>query len=265
MATGYGRRLADGSREILPYYPTRALAPAANIVSNVEDLARFAALQFSEGPAGGHQILAGSTLREMHRPHWLNASWTGGRGLGFAVTRRDGKTVVYHGGWVAGNRTHLLTVPSEKIAVIAITNADDGSPSFFARRVYDLLAPALRAMAPPPAPTKAVVDTARWQRYLGRYTDPWGWEYQVLIRGDQLLLYEHSYPPEDSPQGGLTVLEPVSKDTFRMGDGELVVFEFDQEGPAGKVVRIRRRYDYIFPIGTDQHVPNSAAEGRDDG
>ncbi len=244
MTTAYLRRGDDGERRIADYYETRAIAPAANIVSSVADLARFAALQFSGGSrAGKTQILRASTLREMHRPHWIRDGWRSALGLGFRISRRDGKTVVGHGGWVAGHRSHLLLVPAEKIAVIVLTNADDASPSRFSYRAYDVAGAAIaKAVAPEPEPKQA---DPGWQRYLGEYADPWGWEYKVMVLGDELVLYEHNYPPEDDPGDALTRLEPVAEHTFRMSDGELVVFELDA---GGKVERIKRRYDYIYPI-----------------
>lgn len=243
LTTAYLRRMADGSRQVSEYYDTRGLAPAAEMVSTVEDLARFAALQFRDAPrAEGAQILRGSTIREMHRPHWVKSDWSGGRGLGFSVSRRQGKTVVSHGGWVAGHRSHLLLVPAEKIAVIVMTSADDASPSFFGYRIYDILGPAI-AGAVAPEPEEKVADPA-WQRYLGVYADPWGWEYRVMILDGELTMYEHNYPPEEDPGDGLTPLTPVSEHTFKMPDGELVVFEL---GADGTVERVRRRYDYIYP------------------
>lgn len=248
MTTAYLRRQGDGSRGIADYYETRAIAPAANIVSTVEDLARFAALQFRRGAkAGGDQILKASTLDEMHRPHWVREDWSGGLGLGFRVSRRQGKTLVTHGGWVAGHRSHLLLVPDEKVAVIALTNADDASPSLFSYRALDVVGPAI-AKAVAPAPESKVVDPA-WQRFLGEYADPWGWEYKVMILNDELVFYEHNYPPEDDPGDGVTRLEPVADNTFRMSDGELVVFELGEDG---EVVRIKRRYDYIYPKTSDK-------------
>ncbi len=247
MTTAYLRRAADGSREIADYYETRAIAPAANIVSSVADLARFAALQFAGGPHfGGEQILRASTLREMQRPHWIRDGWQSALGLGFRINRRQGKTVVGHGGWVAGHRSHLLTVPAEKIAVIALTNADDASPSLFSYRAYDVLGAAI-AEATAPEPKEKKADPA-WRQYLGEYTDPWGWEYKVMILGDELVLYEHNYPPEEDPEDALTRLEPVAEHTFRMSDGELVIFELDDDG---RVERIQRRYDYIYPVAPE--------------
>ncbi len=178
----------------------------------------------------------------MQRPHWIRDGWDAGLGLGFRISRRRGKTVVGHGGWVAGHRSHLLMVPAEKIAVVVMTNADDASPSLFSYRAYDLVGAAIvEAVAPEPKERKA--DPA-WQAYLGQYTDPWGWEYKVMILNDELVLYEHNYPPEEDPGDSLTRLEPVSEHTFRMSDGELVVFELGEDG---RVERIKRRYDYIYP------------------
>src|SRR5262249_51517764 len=130
LATGYGRRMPDSGRSSRPFTEARGITAAAGLSSSVEDLARFAALQFRDrpGPAGGPQILKGRTLREMHRVHWLQPDWKSGWGLGFAVIHREERDLVGHGGWVGGYQTALYFSPREKIAVIALTNADDGHP-----------------------------------------------------------------------------------------------------------------------------------------
>jgi CubicO group peptidase (beta-lactamase class C family) len=242
-ATSYYRRAADGSRRIFDYYDMNGLTAAGNAVSSVEDLAAFARLQFRDGAAGGTQILAGSTLREMQRPQFVYPGFEGGRGLGFAVSRSDGTTFVVHGGWIGGNRTHLLLVPAEKIAVIVAANADDADASFVARKAYDAVAPAIAAATATPKASR-VADPA-WQRYFGTYTDPWGWEYEVLVLDGQLVFYEHNYPPDDDPLDGITPLVPVAENTFRMPDGEPVVFELDA---SGRVERVRRRFEYLTPM-----------------
>jgi CubicO group peptidase (beta-lactamase class C family) len=242
MATAYMRRMPDGRRDIFEYYETNGIAPAANIASTVEDLARFASLQFRDQPAGASQVLKGSSLREMHRPHWVYPSWTGGRGLGFGISRRNGKITVSHGGWLGGNRSHLLLIPDEKIAVIVMVNADDASPYFFSYEAYDVVGPAIvEAAAPEPAAKKT--DPA-WRKYIGDYVDPWGWEYKVMILDNELIMYDYNYPPEENAEDALTRLTPVGKHTFRMSDGENVVFEMDKKG---NVIRVRRRYDFITP------------------
>jgi D-alanyl-D-alanine carboxypeptidase len=242
------RKQPDGSRGTLDYYDTGAFAPAAAVVSTLEDLARFAALHLTADtagpPAGGSQILSGPTLAEMQRPHWVNARWTGARGLGWGVSRRDGHTYVSHGGWIGGHRADLVLDPERGLAAIALTNADDASPGFFAREALALVGPAVAsrsASAPVPVPFDP-----NWTRYVGTYTDPWDWEIEVLVLNGGLALYEHGYPPEDDPEDAISRLTPTGEHTFRLPDGETLRFELDA---AGKVTRMYRRSDYYLPKG----------------
>jgi len=247
LVTGYGRRLPDGSRRIMPFTDSKGITPAANISSSVEDLARFISLQFRlEGKPGGSQILKGTTLREMHRVHWLRPNWKSGQGLGFSVNRMGERTIVGHGGWVGGYRTQIGFCPEEKIGVIILTNADDGDPGFFLEQTFAVVAPAiLKAAQPPSRPMKP--DPA-WKIYLGRYQDPANFDTEVMIVGGKLVMYGFNYPPETNPVGELIELTPEGQHTFRMtgenGDGELVVFEL---GPDGKVKRVKTGENYIYP------------------
>lgn len=272
MATAYFRRgaeAADGGRPVFEYYDTGAISPAANIVSSVEDLARFAALQFRDGTesvdegtgdegAGGGQILRASTLREMHRPQWIRDGWQSAIGLGFRVSREDGEIVVSHGGWVGGNRSHLLLVPAREIAVVVLTNADDANPGLFASRALATVGPALAAAAAASAPAGAPAGPSDWMRhadaYTGTYTDPWGWETEVMVLDGALVLYDHDYPPSDTPADGITRLEPVvgpgaPAHTFRLPDGETLRFQLDADG---RVERLWKRSEYLLPAPPPQ-------------
>ena len=98
LAIGYGRRVPGRARGVEPFVDTGAEAPAANLASNVEDLARFVSLQFREGPSGGAQVLQGSTLREMQRVQWLRPDWRRGWALGFWIRRVDDQVRIGHTG-----------------------------------------------------------------------------------------------------------------------------------------------------------------------
>ncbi len=141
FVTPYGRRLPDGTRKIQPFMDAKALTPAANMSSTVEDLGRWASFHMLEGRTLPGQILKGSTLREMHRVHWVLPGWRSGRGLGFSVRKLDDRVVYGHGGWVAGNKSQITISPKEKVAVVIAINADDGVPAFFADRAMSMLAP----------------------------------------------------------------------------------------------------------------------------
>lgn len=232
LAVGYGRRMPGKPRRVEPFFNGAYMVPASNFASTVEDLAKYASLQFRRGPAGGTQILEGSTLAEMQRVHWLQPDWKSGWGLGWGVSRRDDKTRISHGGSVPGHRTSISMVPADKVGVIVLTNSEDGRPSLYANQAYAILAPAIaKATAVPPVTLKG--DTA-WQKYVGVYT----WEDEeihVAVLDGKLALFD---PSEDNPWAAKVTLEPVSGNVFRMTDGdaegETVTFILDA---AGKVTR----------------------------
>ena len=98
LAKGYGRRMPDGSRAVMPFIDARSMASATGITSTVGDMARFVSAQFRTGPRGGDRILSTASLREMHRVRVLENTWTRGNAIGFAVSRVGDKTYIGHGG-----------------------------------------------------------------------------------------------------------------------------------------------------------------------
>jgi CubicO group peptidase (beta-lactamase class C family) len=74
MATGYGSRMPDGSREVIPFVDARGMAAATGLTSTVEDMARFVSAQFRRGARGEDRLLSTASLREMHRVRMLETS-----------------------------------------------------------------------------------------------------------------------------------------------------------------------------------------------
>jgi len=226
LAASYDRLLPDGTRLRLDFPESQGLIPAANISSCVIDLAKYIALHLRYEDISDSAVLAGPTLREMQRVHWLDPSWNSGRGLGFAVNKRNNRTLVGHSGWVAGYKSRIVFCPAEKIGIIVLMNCADGDPTTIAYRAYDLVAPLiLKARPSPPALTADLVAAAK---YVGDYEDLTGWRIRVMVRHDRLVLYQHDYPPADDPEAGVIELTPVDENIFRMtgenGNGELVRF-----------------------------------------
>ncbi len=135
LAVPYGRRMPDGSREVLPFVDARGLAAATGVTSNLEDMAKFVSAQFRRGPRGGAQIVSTGSLREMHRVRSVEDNWTSGTGLGFDITRFKDRTYVGHGGGYPGNTTHTLIQLDDKVGVIVLTNTNDSNPSDIARQL----------------------------------------------------------------------------------------------------------------------------------
>lgn len=240
LAKSFGRRLPDGSRAAALFTDSRGITAAANMTTSVNDLARFAMLQFRGGAAGGAQILRGSTLREMHRVHWIDPDWQAGWGLGFRVQRIGGKTYIGHGGSVRGYRTALRICVADKLAVIAFTSADDGNPSQFVDRAFEWLAPAVAHARPA---ERREADPA-WRRYTGRYRSHWR-DVQVLLMDDGLVAIDPSLP---DPMASPTRLAFAGEHTFHSEDadgygshGEAIVFELDERGKPRRM-RIGENY-----------------------
>jgi len=235
LATGYTRRLPAGARSVAPFTDCDGITPAANMTTSVTDLTRFAMLQFRDGPAGGAQILRGSTLREMQRVHWLEPDWEAGWGLGFRVMRTRGKTYVGHGGALRGYRTIVHLCPADRIGVVVLTNADDGNPLLFAEKAFQWVAPAILKVVVPAAPPG---PPPGWERYAGRYRSPWG-DVQVLVVEGRLAMIDPSLP---DPMLVVTWLHPVSEHAFRSetkngfgSHGEPVVFSLAADGRVARV------------------------------
>ncbi len=232
LAIGYGRRMPGKARRVEPFFNGAYMVPASNLASTVDDLAKYASLQFRTGPAGGAQILKGSTLAEMQRVHWLRPDWKSGWGLGWGIARRDDVTRIGHGGSVPGHRTQVSFAPDSKFAVIALTNSEDGRPGLYVNQAYAIVQPAIAKAAA--AEAKVPTADPAWNKYVGVYT----WEDEeihVAILDGKLTMFD---PSEDNPWESKVILEPVSGNVFKQkgGDatGETVTFILD---PAGKVIR----------------------------
>ncbi|MEE9442988.1 MAG: serine hydrolase [candidate division Zixibacteria bacterium] len=236
LARGYGMRDPEQPRRVESFYDKKAMAASGNMVSTVEDLAKFISLQFRDSAAGGAQILKGSTLREMHRVHWLQSNWKRGRGLGWIVANVDGQTRINHGGFVPGYKTHISVEPSNRIGIIVLTNSDDGDPQFYLNQAWNIIAPAIKK-ATARAEQTPVPDSS-WIKYIGDYE--WsdiGGLIKVMLLNGELTIIEL---PDDNPWKNRIRLEPVSENIFRMKDqwqkGELIRFEMNDDGEVTRII-----------------------------
>lgn len=246
LAVPYDRPKADGLREILPFTDSKGITPAANLSSTVEDLGRYISFHLSDGKVGKNTVLKSSTLREMHRIHWLYPSWKQGWGLGIRIYRDGERTLCGHGGSVSGYRTKILFAPAEKVGVICLTNSEDADPYTWGDQMMRMMAPTLASVCAPPL-SRFKADSS-WKKYTGTFHNSWG-EVHVLFHKDDLVLMDPSY---ENPFDSLMKLIPVAKDVFRMEgeDGQMSIGEkavFDM-GRDGKPKSLRIGATYHYPV-----------------
>jgi hypothetical protein len=226
----------------MPFFQARGIAPAAGYASTVEDLAKFASWQFRLLDKGGAEILKASTLREMQRVQWIDPDWKEGtsRGLGFWVRRQDDKNFVGHGGSCPGYRSEIRLNPSEKIAVVFMTNAMSIDPTVFTRRAHQMVGKAIAEAIKNPA--KGTPDDPAVAKYIGLYRGDWG--ETAVIHWDGALAFLEL--PTKDPVGDLETLRQETADTFRRvrSDGSLgeqIRFDLDANG---QVLRMWRHSNY---------------------
>jgi len=242
LATGYAALDRTGRRQPVPFFKANGIAPAAGYASTAEDLARFASWQFRLLQGGGSELLKATTLREMQRIHWVEPDFETTWGLGFVVWREDSKVFVGHDGSCPGYRTALLLMPAERVASVFMANAGGVDADRWAQRLYDIVAPAIRAAVKEPGKAKAPDPELR--RYAGTYDQaPWDGEVAVLPWEDGLAMVGF---PTMEPVKDMVKLKKVGEHTFRRVRkdeelGEEIVFEM---GADGRPTRFRRHNNF---------------------
>ena len=238
LATGYGRRMPDGNREIYSFVDARAFDPATGVSSTVPDMLRFLQWQMRVRDRDSEEVLATNTLLEMQRVHWLLPGWQTGWGLGFSLWHTEDRDLIGHRGSYFGYRTQTLLSPREKVGVVVFTNGGDGNPRRFLDKAFEWVAPPLVEAAEAAGAKESTVFDPTWEMYLGTYRGRWD-DLTVARLDDELVLLSHLSENPDQSKG---VLKPTDEPhVFRMeGDGydahgELVRFALDD---SGVVIRI---------------------------
>jgi len=226
LATGYGRRLPDGTRQALPVIDAKGMAGATGVTASVADMTRFVSWQFRLLDGQDTEVLKPSTLRTMQRLHWADPEWDRGFGLTFMIFKKPGRELVGHLGGYPGFRTSTLISAREKLGVIVFTNSLDaqaypGQPLSITDRAFEWVGGAIaEARAEPESQSKR--HNAEYSHLEGTYRCIWGDSHVMELDGE-LVVIDITDP---APKKSLSILEPLgeSKLTFRVTKGEPLLF-----------------------------------------
>ena len=207
MATGYSRRMPDGSRSTIPFIDARGMASATGLTSTVEDMAKFVSAQFRKGPRGEEQILSTASLREMHRIRMLENNWASGNGIGFGVYRLNDIVYVGHGGGYPGYTTNTMIRLDSKVGVIVLTNTNDSNPTDISRQLMSTVGKAVVELTEE-SPELVPWDPS-WERFTGLYRGVFG-DNQVVLLNEQLVIITPNAQDIDDSRS----LEPLGNDLF---------------------------------------------------
>jgi len=242
LAVGYGRKMADGSREVMPFVDARGMAAATGITSTVEDMARFVSAQFRRGKMGGAQLLSTGSLREMHRVRMMESTWTTGYAVGFSVKREKDKIYVGHGGSYPGYLTQTYFMPDSKVGVVVLTNAADANPGDVAMQLLASVGDAL-AKDRAPKPNTVSWDPA-WSRFAGVYRSRAG-DSQVVELNQRLVIVN---------LGGATLENPVRLEA--LGERRFRFTAPTGGGVAGEIVRFEEADGKVVRMFTGDSFAN---------
>ncbi len=199
-AAGYKRSLGH----IVPAkYYQNIIAPAGNLISSIDDMARFAAMLLARGALpGGNRLLKASTIDLAFSPHYWASQLLkddASMGLCFHLSRINGAQVVEHTGATSGFTSAISLVPSMDLAVLVFSNIDE---IFGARRTLELKHKVLVALLgeEQQSASGATVDASiavKLPGYYGplpgvltntRILGYYGGDFKVSLKGSVILL-----------------------------------------------------------------------------
>jgi CubicO group peptidase (beta-lactamase class C family) len=125
-AVGHIHAPESGEPQVaLPYLIPRGSNPSGGIISNVEDMLRFARFHLGEDTISDESVLTRHTRDVMQVPRVVAGArrrW----GLGWEIRLVDGCRVIGHSGGTHGQYTSTILVPEHAFAFSVCTNSNQG-------------------------------------------------------------------------------------------------------------------------------------------
>jgi CubicO group peptidase (beta-lactamase class C family) len=210
----------------------RAVAPAMQMWSTVDDLGRWGAFLADPDPA----VLRAETVAEMATLAVMAdpLRWTLGFGLGLMLHRRGDRVLVGHGGAMPGFLADLMVSRPDKLAAVVLTNTGGGAdvPDLAGRLIEAVLEeePVVPPMWMPPAapPREAAELVGSWWLEGDEFVFRW--------RDGRLEARRSGTPDWADP----STFEPLGDDRWRTaGAGEVGEILRVVRDAAGDVAELR--------------------------
>lgn len=188
-----------------PWPLPRAAQAAGGIVTNVQELLRYAEFHMSGQGVDGRQLLPSATLEQMQTPQISRWNDQENIGLSWFIDDAYGIRAVSHGGSTVGQMALLAMLPERNFALALLTNSDGGGA--LNREAY---AATLRHYWQIEIePTQPIPTTAEvLAEYQGKYARPMAEIELRLVDMDQdgseprlhfLQTYQGGFPTEKTP------------------------------------------------------------------
>ncbi len=132
VATPYTTSYSDKLNKV-PYDNWNNLAPAAAIISNVNDLSHWLLMQLDSGRYNGKEIISWQTIQKTRTANsWVRSIKSidypihfEGYGLGLFMSDYAGRQIYWHTGGAGGMVSNVCFVPEENLGIAILTNNDN--------------------------------------------------------------------------------------------------------------------------------------------
>jgi CubicO group peptidase (beta-lactamase class C family) len=129
----------------VPFDNWNNLAPAASIISNVNDLSHWLMMQLDSGKYNGTQVIPWNSIQKTRDANIITGSRRSSLfpihfrayGLGLFMADYSGRQVYWHTGGAGGMVSNVCFVPEEKLGIAILTNNDN--QGFFEALRYQVL------------------------------------------------------------------------------------------------------------------------------
>ena len=147
MATSHD--LVDGHMRVIPADSADVTASAGAIVACVADLSKWLIVQLDSGRLGDRRLWTAERTRDMWSPQTIRpidedntpvaalAPSFSAYGLGWGLTDYRGRKMVAHSGGLAGMTSRTVLIPSQRLGVVVLTNADNSLSDALALWIVD--------------------------------------------------------------------------------------------------------------------------------
>lgn len=127
-------RMDKKLKEYEPDMGCACWAPAAAIVSNVEELSNWTIALINGGKFKGKQVIQSKAITETMKPNNITSKemiydevFYGLYGLGRITTDYKGHVLASHGGVISGYRSTIAVLPKDSLGIIVLTNTAQGT------------------------------------------------------------------------------------------------------------------------------------------
>lgn len=198
------------------HYP-RNNNPSGAVLTNVEELLRFAAMHMNGGMFEGRQLISLESARAMREAQIESGDFADHWGIGWEIRDFGGTRLYGHGGSTCGFQSQLTTCPEKQFALCIWTNSGQGRLAINPIEAW-ILERELGLVKP--APETVELPDADLERLGGHYTQPLA-IVDVEVADGGLLLKGRSVRSAFDQEIELpeTRAMPISRDRFAVLDG----------------------------------------------